>query len=153
MAGNFEIFSVSVFQITRCWQEIAATEMKRYGLKSSCALYLVTLVSREEGISAVELCTLCGRDKADVSRSVASMTEKGLLEPRTGKYYRAPLILTRKGREVAMEIDRKASEAVAIAGSGLSDEDRSAFYRALQLITENLSRISREGLPEQTAGC
>ena len=147
MSGRFETFSVSVFRITRCWQEIAAAEMRRYGLKSSCALYLTTLLSREEAVSAAELCCLCGRDKADVSRSVAAMMEKGLLEPKQGRQYRAPLVLTEQGREVARQINGKAAEAVSLAGSGLSDSDREAFYRALELISGNLERLSRDGLP------
>ena len=55
------------------------------------------------------------------------------------------------------EIDRcwhkLAAVAVELAGSGLTEEERETFYKALALITENLQRLGREGLPQRCGGC
>lgn len=149
MQERFKTFSISVFQMTRCWQEIASAQTSRYGLKSSCALYLTILLDTQEPVTVSRLAELSQRDKADVSRSVKAMTEKGLLFPTEASLrYRASLRLTELGQRVAENINSKAIEAVELAGQGLSDEDRAAFYRALALISDNMDRLSREGLPE-----
>ena len=61
--------------------------------------------------------------------------------------YRAKLILTEEGRRAAEHVRKRAALAVELAGSGLSNEERETFYRALDLITENLQKLSKEGLP------
>ena len=108
-------------------------------------MYLTILLQHPEGLTASALSRLSGRDKADVSRAVKAMTEKGMLLPEENRY-RAALRLTALGYRVADDINAKALAAVELAGAGLTDDDRAAFYRALALISENLERLSREGI-------
>ena len=136
---RFEAFSTALFQITRCWNRIAGEEMKRYGLRGSCGLYLTAVADRENGISAAELCRLCGKDKADISRAVTAMEKKGLLERRGGR--RCLWFLTEKGREVSEEIRSKAAAAVDYAGQELSPEERAVFYDAIASIAVHLERF------------
>ena len=91
----------------------------------------------------------CMKDKAAVSRAVAKLEEKGLVQRNcTGNnIYRAPIVLTEKGREVSRYVAERASEVVEIAGLG--EADRESFYIALNTIAENLSKMSEGGLPEQ----
>ena len=53
--------------------------MTKYGLKGPHATYLTTLYRYEEGVTAPQLCELCGKDKSDVSRMVSILEEKGLV--------------------------------------------------------------------------
>ena len=55
MLERFERFSLSLFELSRCWHKLASEEMSRHGLRSSHATYLTTLLRCEEGITAVEL--------------------------------------------------------------------------------------------------
>ena len=71
---RFETFSLALFSISRCWNKIAGEEMKRFGLKGVHAFYLVTILSHDGVLTAANLCELCGRDKAEVSRSVSAMS-------------------------------------------------------------------------------
>ena len=65
------------------------------------------------------------------------------------KAYRALIKLTPAGREVAKQINEKAQAAVELASLGLPEEKRAIFYEALELITANLQKLSRDGLPQE----
>ena len=100
MDHRFERFSLAIFEISRCWHKLAADEMAKYGLKGPHAMYLVTIRRFPEGVTSAQLSELCGRDKADVSRAVSLLEEKGMIY-REGNLDRALLKLTDKGREAA----------------------------------------------------
>ena len=92
MVNRFERFSFAMFEISRCWHKLAGEEMVRYGLKGPHAIYLVTLAQYPEGITAAQLCEICGRDKSDVSRAMSSMVRSGLvIRDSTAGTYRARL--------------------------------------------------------------
>ena len=149
MVNRFERFSYAISEISRCWHRIAGEEMGKYNLKGSYSVYFTTLYHSQEGLTATRLAELCSRDKADVSRAMSLLEKKGLVtrdEP-DGKSYRALLRLTEPGREVAQHINGRAEAAVEQASLGLSDENRRIFYEALELITNNLQKLSRDGLP------
>lgn len=80
MVERFEKFSLAISEIFRCWHKIAAEEMEKRGLKGIHSIYLTTMLRFPEGLTAAKLAELCGRDKAEVSRSVSSMEKMGLLQ-------------------------------------------------------------------------
>lgn len=149
MVDRFERFSVAISAISRHWHKIASDEMDPYGLKGPHATYLVTISRHKEGITASQLCELCGKDKSDVSRTMSILEEKGLVQkdgPSQNRY-RSRFILTDKGMAAAEHVCRRASLAVELAGKDLTDEKRAVFYEALDLIAGNLRELSKEGLP------
>lgn len=149
MLERFEKFTFMIYEIQRCWNKIAAEGMEFCGLKGSYAIYLTAMHRHPEGITAAQLCTLCGRDKADVSRAVAVLESKGLLtkESGSGNLYRAKLLLTEQGIELTKNILQKAETAENIAGRGLSDGDREVLYRALGIVCENMQDLAKSGIP------
>lgn len=147
MIQRFHRFSYAISEISRCWHKIAAEEMAPYGLKSTHCVYLLTLQRHGEGLTATQLGQTCGKDKADVSRMMSIMIEKGLV-CKEGANYRALLKLTPEGLRAAEHIEKRAATAVELGGKGMSDEKRETFYQMLQLIVENLQVISENGLPE-----
>ncbi len=151
MLHRFERFSLSISEIRRCWHKLAAEELAPYGLSSPHAVYLNALYQNENGITAARLGELCCKNKADVSRMVAIMEQRGLVQRESnGKnMYRALLKLTDTGKEAAVHVRERAAYAVEMAGAGLSDEQREIFYNALELITANLQTLSRDGLPRK----
>ena len=152
MLNRFAKFSMSIAEIDRCWHKLAAEEMAKYELNSPHAVYLNTLYDAgEAGITAARLGELCGKNKADVSRMVAILEKKGLVRKIAtgGNLYRAKLVLTEEGAQAAAHVRQRAAVAVELAGSGLTDAERETFYKALELITCNLQKLGREGLPQQ----
>lgn len=149
MLNRFTRFSLAISEIDRCWHKLAAEEMAKYDLNSPHAVYLNTLYQFEDGITAARLGELCCKNKADVSRMVSILEKKGLVQKEAvgGNMYRALLKLTEEGKAAARHVQERAALAVELAGAGLSDEDRAVFYRSLELITDNLQALSKEGLP------
>lgn len=148
MVDRFERFSLAISHINRFWHKLAGEEMAKYGLKGPHATYLLTLSRYPEGLTAAQLCDLNGKDKADVSRMLNIMAEKGLVR-REGAAYRARVLLTPEGQQAADYVCRRATVAVELAGQGISSEDREIFYASLETIVGNLRRISDAGLPQQ----
>ena len=146
MVERFEKFSLAISEISRCWHKIATEEMEKCGLKGIHSIYLTTMLRYPEGITAAMLCELCGRDKAEVSRTLAAMEKMELIH-KTGSTYRARLLLTEQGQQAAEFVRQRAAIAVEIAGAELSDQQRTAFYQSLESIANNLQTLSQQGLP------
>ena len=151
MINRFERFSFAISEISRYWHKLASEEMEKYGLKGPHTVYLLTMYRYPDGITAPQLCELCGKDKSDVSRMMSIMEKKGLVikEGIHQNLYRGAFKLTHEGKVVAEHVCKSASLAVEIAGKDLSDEKRAIFYEALESITSNLRELSKEGLPRQ----
>ncbi len=144
MIDRFEKFSYFISELSRHWHKISSDVMNEYGLKGPYSVYFTTLYQYPEGMTATKLSELCSRDKADVSRAAAIMEQKNLLI-KEGASYRASLKLTKEGRAVAEQIKRRAEAAVEYGGNGLTDEQRENFYYALEVICNNLHKLSKNG--------
>jgi DNA-binding MarR family transcriptional regulator len=151
MIERFERFSLVISEISSHWHKITSDEMEKYGLKGAHAMYLTTLQRYEDGLTATQLCELCGKDKSDVSRMMGIMEKKGLVikEGINQNMYRGVFRLTEAGKEAAAFVRRRASLAVQLAGSEMTEEKRAVMYEALEMIEKKLSEISREGLPKE----
>ena len=118
--------------------------MEKYGLKGAFAQYLRILARHPEGMIAAKLVENCDRDKAAISRVVAEMEEKGLVQ-RVGDgthQYRAVITLTAEGQRAADYVAERATEIVAKAVEGLTDEARGVMYASLELICSNLENMT-----------
>lgn len=148
MVERFERFTYALSEINRYWHKIAADEMSKYDLKGPFAFYLTVLYRHHDGVTSVELGKLCDKNKADVSRAVSLLEEKGMVV-RVGNnqsLYRAKIKLTDKGNFAAEQVQKAAVRAVEIGGDGLSDEHREIFYSVLERIAGNLKDVSQAGL-------
>ncbi len=152
MLNRFDHFMSAISEISLHWHRIAAAEMETYGLKGPHAVYLSAISQCTDGVTAAQLCELCGKDKSDVSRTMSALIEKGLVRKESGPTtcYHGVFRLTKEGRTAAEHVCQRACLAVELAGKGLTNENRAAFYEALDLIVLNLRKISKNGLPDPT---
>ena len=144
MVDRFEQFSALISVAFRQVQKLERTEMEKYGLKGAFAQYLRILARHPEGMIAAKLVENCDRDKAAISRVVAEMEEKGLVQ-RVGDgthQYRAVITLTAEGQRAADYVAERATEIVAKAVEGLTDEARGVMYASLELICSNLENMT-----------
>lgn len=147
MLERFSLFFSGISSIYRIVQKIEREEMEEYGLKGGYALYLATLIQYPEGVTSAQLCEICDRDKAAVSRTVSELEARKLVcrdSADTG--YRVKILLTETGKEAAQYVCRKIAAAVELAGQGLTEENKSVFYETLTRLSENLQEISRDKL-------
>lgn len=144
MTERFETFTVLVNTISRNIRKIKNKEMSEYQLKSShvsCLYYLY----RTNGLTATDLCERCAEDKATISRSLDYLEKNGYItcQSKNSKRYKSPLLLTEKGREAGRKISDKINRVLEAVSEGLSDEERTAFYRSLSIISSNIEAITK----------
>ena len=141
-------FDAFVSGITSCYkyiQRIKSLEMPEFGLKGTHVMCLYYLRQNPAGLTASQLCGLCAEDKAAISRTVSELRSRGYITSLSEKAYRAMLTLTSAGQEIARKFDNLIEGWVTAGGDGLTDEERSDFYKTLSAIAENLrTRIEAE---------
>ena len=140
---RFEMFTALINRISRNIRKIKNQEMAEYGLRSahvSC-LYFIYLANR---ITATELCEKCEEDKATISRALDYLKKNGfiLCGEDGGKRYKSPLTLTEKGALVGKKIADKIDGVLDEIGVGLTEEQRSEFYRCLAVISESIDAVA-----------
>ncbi len=137
MIQRFQSFVTGVTVCYKYIQRIKSAEMTEFGLKGTHVMCLFFLRHNPDGLTAAQLCQLCAEDKAAISRTVATLQAKGFVDVGQKKY-RALLTLTPTGEEVACQVDGLIEQWVGLGGDGLSDEERTTFYRVLEMISGNL---------------
>ena len=152
MISKYELFSSSVSCLYHDIQRIERTEMAKFGLKGPQAQCLLAMSRYPQGITAAQLCEVCEKDKAAISRTLSELEDAGMVcrEQPNGTRYRASLALTQTGREAAQAVSHRAKMAVEQAGNGLTDAQREVFYQVLGLIADNLHSICKTGLKENS---
>lgn len=148
MHSRFEQFSYVISGVYRYVQKIERDEMEQLGFRGSFAQYLAALDRYPNGITAKDLCIVCDKDKAAVSRAMKEMVQKGLAL-RVGAAYRAKLMLTEAGRQAAEQVRIRASKVVALVSGELSEGEREIFYETLGKMAANLKSISEDGMPKE----
>lgn len=139
---RFEVFTGSILELNRNLQKLKELEMRPYGLRASHVMSLYFLGKHPEGLTATELVDICREDKAAVSRSLAQLIEKGLVQgnfPEHKRAYRTKLYLTEEGMELVRTFDRRINDALTNGGRGLTAEQREVFYYAMDVIVTNLA--------------
>lgn len=149
MVSRYEQFAALISGIERGIQKIERDEMEKLGYKGAYAQYLAAMKRYPEGLTAAQLCEICDRDKAAVSRVVGELEAKGLIIKESGASYRVLLILSEEGRRLAEFVCRKAQAAVDAGGYGLTEEERLIYFAALERIAKNLEMIGRNGIPDE----
>lgn len=143
MIDRFETFTVLIAKVNRNIRKIKNQEMAEYNLRSahvSCLYYLY-----KEELTATELCDKCEEDKATISRTLDFLEKNGYLTcvSKTTKKYKSPILLTDKGKEIAEKIARKIDLVLEEVGAGLTEDERIAFYRSLNIISERLETATK----------
>ncbi len=142
MIQRYTQFKAAISRIDKCIQKIERQEMEHFGLKGPHVQCLVAIHHHPQEMTAAQLCRICDKDKAAISRSLAELEERGLICRQVG--YRSHLTLTEQGRAVAVRITQTAEQAVAAASLDFGEAERTAFYQALERIAGNLQNICEE---------
>ena len=150
MIGRFEQFCTAISSIQYSIARIERVEMEKYGLKGPHAQCMLVMQRNPEGITAAELCSICEKDKAAVSRTLAELQMAGMItrvDP-NGKRYRSRLYLTEKGQAVASQVADRVHQAVSRVSECYDVQTREVFVQVLNMIATNLQELCKNGLQE-----
>ena len=152
MIERYEKFSFIISEIGKNLHKLSADEMKRFGMRGSWAKYLIALKLHPDGVTAGQLCDICDRNKADVSRAMSELESRGIVTRlEADANYRVRFLLTEHGRNISDSLSERASIAIASVSS-MTEEERNLLYRSLESISLNLEMLVKNGIPTKIKG-
>ena len=148
---RFENFSNLIGAALKSLQRIKNHGMEPYGLGSTHTICLKRLNASEDGLTRTEIAAACDIDKAQVSRMIGELCEKGYVyEASKGKGYRKKIVLTDNGRLVADDIDAKVRRVLKYVSGDIPSENIIIMYETLETICENLRRAEEFPINDTT---
>lgn len=144
--NRFELFDVSMSLICKSIQKIKSEITQSYGLKSSHVLFMVQLGKREDGLTASELSRAGHMDKAQISRVVSELTDKGFIAKCSGngQKYKNKFTLTESGKSIASDLNDIIEKAFEYVSGSIPKADLEVFYRTLFTISDNLFSLTEK---------
>lgn len=142
MEKIFENFTVNILKLNKLVGKIKQFEMEPYGLKAVHVMCGYYLYQNPDGLTASELTKLTIEDKGAISRALALMREKGLVNY-DAHTYNSTVTLTSDGKRFAEEVLQKADNAVLAGCADQTEEERRVFYKTLSDIVDNLTAYCR----------
>ena len=144
MKKTFDALYADIKNLLKVVQNCKSNKMTEYGLKGSTAQSLCCIARAADGLNANELSDLLKIDKAQVSRCMAELGQKGLVfrDEQEGRQYRQKYRLTQKGSEVAQDIAHTSRGIREKIRAGVSNKELDEFFNVLEVLCENAYAIS-----------
>ena len=143
-AERFREFSGLVSRAEKALQRVKTENVKDYGLRGVHVSCLLALHERPEGLTATELASVCGVDRAQISRVTAELRGLDLVceaSPGPRRRYRGDLELTEEGRAAAAEMAGIVDEKLQRVSGDIPPEELTVFYRVFGAIVERLEKL------------
>lgn len=143
-AERFREFSGLVSRAEKALQRVKTENVKDYGLRGVHVSCLLALHERPEGLAATELASVCGVDRAQISRVTAELRGLDLVceaSPGPRRRYRGALELTEEGRAAAAEMAGIVDEKLQRVSGDIPPEELTVFYRVFGAIVERLEKL------------
>ncbi len=99
--------------------------------------------ARHPGATPGDLAAHSGRDKAQLTRLLATLRERGLLDATPDSHDRRSvrLTLSSRGRRVQQALAQVTRQVAEQAAAGLSAQERRSLVRLLQRLDDNLAGL------------
>ena len=140
MKFRFNSFTNLISSLYHSIYVIKDEETEEWGLKSSHVSCIYNIF-KYNGLSQVELCEVCGENKAAISRTVAYLSDNEYIKVQSGEMkYKRKYFLTPKGLNIAELVEKKIEGYIYKASGEIKEEDRETMYRCLEIIDNNLKK-------------
>lgn len=141
---KFREFSALVARADMALLKAKAEYVKPFGLRGVHVSCLLALLNAAGGLTASELSERCGVDRAQISRVVSELTERGLVCGTADggrRRYRGSLCLTEEGKKTAAAMLGIVDEKLELVAAGLDAKELEIFYSVFGAIVERLENI------------
>ena len=147
--NRFELFCSLTSSAAKSIARLKAARMDAFDLSAAHTQCLCLLhEAMPEGLTQAELSRRIGMDRAQVSRVLRALRERGYLpdEPQTG--YQRRYALTAAGMAAANAVQSIVAQVHAYVSEGIPREDLLCFYRTFERIALRLeSAVTLFGAP------
>ncbi len=140
MENRFENFTMHIAKIYRNIKKIKELEIKELDLKAQQVMTIFYL-GKYKTLTSTKLSELCFEDRAQTSRNIALLKERGLVlvdEVEGKKNYLTDISLTIEGLDAYSYVLKRVSNVLNISNKGLSDDELLILYKGLTIISNNL---------------
>lgn len=140
MEERFENFTAYITKIYRSIKKIKELEIKELDLKAQQVMSIFYL-GKYKTLTSTKLSEICFEDRAQTSRNIALLKERGLVrvdEISGKKNYLTDISLTDEGIIAFYYVKKKVEEVLDISNKGLSKYELETFYKSLKIISNNL---------------
>lgn len=134
-----------IAKIDQQMHRASASFMREYGFRGSLSVYLLELLATG-GLTHLQMVSVSGRDKADVSRDCAVLKNAGLVFKDNWNKYRLPVRLTDEGKELAAALNEYMSGIMGKAQEGLNEDELNVLSGALRKVARNLEAVEDDDL-------
>ena len=136
---RLEAFSTLITGASRSITRLKNIQMAHYGLGSTHTICIRKLYDSGEGLTRKQLSEACELDKAQISRVIVELVDKGFVEESSGKSsYKKRISLTDSGKNIAAEVNSIILDVNNFVSGDISDEDICSFYRVFSKICDGL---------------
>ena len=125
---NFEIFPVYIADVLKKMQ---AESLEDYSLSAIHAPYMTTLAAHAEGLTMAELSKILKLDKANTSRAMNELLDKGFAEKAEDKKKKSVLRLTESGLAAAAALTERMTAFIGEVLSPLDGFEKRRLYKLL----------------------
>jgi len=137
-----------VKNVIRTFYHVVAIYSKEFGSGkySFTEAYILGVVGRHPGISAVRITEMVDMNKGYLSRIIKKLVSDGLVLRKRfpGRNGSMELRLTEKGTALYQEMRRKADESIACHIADASEKDKTEFSRLMKQLDKNLQAVCPE---------
>ena len=148
VGDNFERFAQMLSTASKSIFRLKSRCMSKYGLSSTHTLCLRSLYENSEGMTKSEIAEFCDIDKAQITRIMSELVDKGyVVADKSMRAYNRKFLLTQEGLRITEEINGTVETVVKYVNQDIPKEDIEHFYSIFEAINEKL-RSSEEYFKE-----
>ena len=125
-------FPILFNKLTKNFNKKLGDFLVPYGLSKLHSFYMVCLYMHKKGLTLNQLNFMTGCDKANTSRAISDMEDKGIVVRSSGdneKKYK--VMLTDKGINIGKDFVKSVKESIKRAFSSLTDKEVSVFHNVI----------------------
>ena len=140
-------FMTLVVGASRSVTKLKSKYMAKFGLGSTHTMCIRKLYASEKGLTRTQLSDRCELDKAQVSRIINELAEKGYATEGPEKSnYKRRVVLTDEGKQIAEQINGTVLDINRYVSEKIPSEDIEVFYRVFSSICENLKQAEEANI-------
>ena len=140
-------FMTLVVGASRCVTKLKSRYMSRYGLGSTHTMCIRKLYTSKSGLTRTQIADKCELDKAQVSRIIGELAQKGFVSEGLGaSSYKRRVTLTDEGKKAAEEINDIVLKINTYVSREIPDKDIETFYRVFDHVYKNLKTAEESNI-------
>ena len=150
---RFLHFEAMIGSAAKSIQWLKALRMDAFHLSAAHTSCMTALLrAMPTGLTQTELRRSLGMDRAQVSRVLRALRERGYLPPSEASGYKHRYTLTEAGMAAARQVQAIVAQVHAYVSEGIPREDLLCFYRTFERIALRLeSAVTLFGTPSSAA--